>query len=103
MSEASFTRLGDLLPRVLEHFNVAKTVSAAQVVTRWPTVAQTILKLKDPTQAKACHVKNGVLAIEVTSSALAQAIQLAKRDLLRELNSVYDSPRVKEIRCVQRG
>jgi len=101
MKRTSFTQLKALIPRALKHYNIASGVHAAQVVNRWPELAHKVLKLQDKNATRARYLKNGVLTIEVSNSAISQAVQLAKLPLIEALNQDFDSPRVRDIRCVQ--
>lgn len=101
-SKTQFTKLVDLLPRALAHFNIAPATYAAQVVLRWPVALKNVLQLPEGSRATALHVKHGILTISVGNSATAQTIQMAKISLLKELNKDLPETRVTDIRFVQR-
>jgi hypothetical protein len=91
-----FSRIRQLVQPAITRYGLEQGLQAAQVASRWRAVAQRVLGPQFPVPA-AISFKNGVLWIELSSSVVAQEIQLSKLQLLDALEEEF-SGRVQDIR-----
>ena len=93
-----FTKLDQLIPRIVNKYDLNVPIKAAQVVTLWPQVLKEVFDNGPSEQSEALHLKNGILTVKVTSCIIAQEIQLHKLEILKKLNAHYGEERVRDIR-----
>lgn len=84
-------RLRQLVSPVLARYKLEAGVEAAQAANAWPKVATDVLGASFPIP-RALFIKDGVLWLELTSSVVAQEVQLAKVQLLEKLKAAQTTP-----------
>ncbi|HET7632741.1 MAG TPA: DUF721 domain-containing protein [Gemmatimonadaceae bacterium] len=89
------SRLGDVVPAVLEQSGLGARLEQAWVIVHWPTVVgREIAKV---TQAISVDRK-GVLTVAVTSHAWMAELSLMAPELLRVINEKTGAQKVERIR-----
>lgn len=86
-------RLKQLVAPVVSRYRLQAGLEAAQATNAWPRVARTVLGASFPVPPAIC-LKDGVLWLELSSSVVAQEVQLSKPQLLEGLQD----QQVKDIR-----
>ena len=87
-------RVGDLLENVLEDAGVRDQIRRQDVVEAWDGVVGE--KIADV--ARALRVDEGVLYVEVRSSAWLMELNLMKPSILKRVNEGRDEGRIEKVR-----
>ncbi len=89
------TRLGDVVPDVLDQSGLAERLEQAAVIVHWTAiVGREIAKVTEPISID----RKGVLTVAVTSSAWMTELSMMAPELLRVINEKAGSRKVERIR-----
>lgn len=86
-------RVGDMLPSVFDKLGVTKEIATQDALLRWHEVVGE--RIAAVTHAKS--VANGVLFVEVRSSAWINELNLMRREILARLNAGQGQARVDRV------
>ena len=87
------SKVGDLVGAFLEASGLQAEVSRQEIVVDWPRlVGEGIAKV---THARSC--RDGVLVVEVKSSAWLMELNLMKRDIIARVNAVHPESRINKL------
>ncbi len=89
------TRLGDVVPTVLDESGLGARLEQAGVIVHWPAiVGREIAKVTEPISID----RKGVLTVAVTSNAWMNELSMMVPELLRAINEKAGSRKVEQIR-----
>lgn len=89
------TRLGEVVPEVLEQAGLSARMERAAVIVHWPTVVGR--EISKVTQAISIDAR-GLLTVAVSSSAWMTELSLMAPELVRALNAKAGSAQVAAIK-----
>lgn len=91
-----FTRLGDVLPRVVRGLRLETVVAAQPAVNNWPQIAGASIAA----HTRAVLVERGVLVVAADSPAWMTQLVYLKPQLLRKVTARVGRGKVTDIRFI---
>jgi predicted nucleic acid-binding Zn ribbon protein len=89
MAEKSSARVGEILPRVIEIMGLEDRFEEAKLIRGWAGIVGPAIAKKSRPRA----IKEGILFIEVVSSAWMQELWYRQKQIIERIATKY--PRVK--------
>ncbi len=96
MRRSNSQLLGDVLQEFLRESGLEKPLLERKVVEQWPVVMGDLIARF----TRKVELKNGVLMVYLTSSALRQELFLARFELVKKMNDAVGAEIVKDVRLM---
>ena len=94
-----FTKLYDIVPKVLNHYNLAQLAKAAQVMRRFQDIVVELIGQDVSREIKTVSLNDHkILLISTSHNAVAQEIQLRKPQILKKLNCDFPDYQITDLR-----
>ena len=98
MTDRKFSKIGELLPQILNRLGLDRRFKEQQVLNLWPGVVGEELAAR----TRATRVDNGVLYVRVDHGAWMQELHFIEKELLRKLRAQSPGVTLNKIRFSSR-
>jgi len=98
MKKYEFTKLQELLPKAIHHYNLDRQVKGASVCHHFRTIAANLWDESVSESVNAASFKDGVVSVMACDSGWAQQIQFKRTQLLEQLREQCPNITIKDLR-----